>query len=581
MLLVTTALEDSWGTDDEILFMGEWCKLYARKNVWRNRRAETLVDPWSDRERRYVAYQYTEKLYQETINSLANDLNGVHGVNYPVRYWKILCGPWLRLFINVLYHKWECIEEVIGRDMSIRTLAMDINHEQMVPVDMSEFETIMVSDQWNHYLCLAVIKDRGLSCEVVRINGAPPTEATLAVFNKPSARRRLLVSLFERGIRLINRPTSVFISQPYLSKLGTLLLGARLRSVPRVSSYPERNQKYVYNGLLRSQIVARDKPCVGFERLLNKIVLSHIPYYYLEGFGYLQRVVDGMQWQACPTTILTATDHFSDDVFKCYAADKTLTGSKLKIICHGGGGKVKYSDYQTLELDICDNYFTWGWAEYWVSKCTKGFFVKRAIKKRVQNTGQRTLLHITLSQFRYTKFISSMPSYEQFINRYLEDQIQFLNKLPNEIKNETLTKLHYDFQNSIEDRINDKCSNVHYAPMGSDYYKLLSNAKLVVATYNCTTPVESIAMNIPTIIFWYPEHWELAPSAIPFFNKLRACGIFHDSPESAALMVRQVWDDVDGWWQSQDVVSACNEFRMWFCRESREPTRELAEFCNM
>jgi putative transferase (TIGR04331 family) len=581
MLLVTTALEDSWGNDEEILFMGEWCKLYAQKNVWGNRRTETLSDPWSDRERRYAAYQYTEGLYQETINSLAGYLNGIHGVDYPVRYWKILCGPWLRLFINALYHKWECIEDVIRRDESIRTFAMNIKHDQMVPVDMSGFETIMVSDQWNHYLSLEVIKERGLFCETVSIDDAAPAAFTLAVFNKPSARRRLLVSLFERGIRLINRPTSVFISEPYLSRVGTLLLGARLRSVPRLSSYPDWNQIYIYDSLLRSQNVARGKSCVGFEQLLNRIVLSHIPYNYLEGFSHLQRVVDDVKWQACPTAILTATDHFSDDVFKCYAANKILTGSKLKIICHGGGGKVKYSDYQSLELDICDNYFTWGWAEYWVSKCTKGFFVKRAIKKRVKNSGQHTLLHITLSQFRYTKFISSMPSYEQFISRYLEDQIQFLNRLPMEIKNETVTKLHYDFENSIQDRINDKCSNVHYAPMGTDYYKLLSNAKLVVATYNCTTPVESIAMNIPTIIFWHSEHWELTPSAIPLFNKLHACGIFHHSPESAALKVRQVWDDVDGWWQSQDVVSACIDFRMWFCRESREPTKELVDFCNL
>jgi putative transferase (TIGR04331 family) len=581
MLLVLTAIEETWGKDEKILFLGEWCKLYSRKDIWSKRNSVTLSDPWSDRERRFDAYQYTEALYQETINLLAGYLNGVHDVDYPVRYWKILCGPWLRIFINALYHKWECIEDVIRIDKSIKTLIMDIEHEQIVPVDMSEFETIMVSDQWNHYLCLAVIKNRGLTCEAILTKKSASTQATLTVFNKPSIQRRMLVGLFDWGIRFINKPTSVFVSQPYLPKLETLLLAARLRSVPRMTSYPKHNQKYIYDRLLRNRILGGNNPSLGFQQLLNQIVLSHIPYNYLEGFSNLQRVVDNMKWQIRPITILTATDHFSDDVFKCYAANKILTGSKLKIICHGGGGKVKYSDYQAFELDICDNYFTWGWAEYWVSKCTKGFFVKMAMKKRIKNTSQHSLLHITLTQFRYTKFLSSMPSYEQFIKRYLEDQIQFLNKLPNEIKNETVTKLHYDYQNSIENRINDKCSNVNYASMSTNYLKLLSNAKLVVVTYNCTTPVECIAMNIPTIIFWYPEHWELAASAIPFFNKLRACGIFHDSPESAALKVCQVWDDVDGWWQSQEVQSACNEFRMWFGRESSDPTKELLDFCHM
>ena len=43
MLLVTTALEDTWGTDEEILFLGEWCKLYDRKSMWCNRKGSGRV----------------------------------------------------------------------------------------------------------------------------------------------------------------------------------------------------------------------------------------------------------------------------------------------------------------------------------------------------------------------------------------------------------------------------------------------------------------------------------------------------------------------------------------------------------
>jgi putative transferase (TIGR04331 family) len=123
----------------------------------------------------------------------------------------------------------------------------------------------------------------------------------------------------------------------------------------------------------------------------------------------------------------------------------------------------------------------------------------------------------------------------------------------------TITKLYFDHENSIEDRLNDKCSGVRYAQMGTDCYKLLRNSKLVVATNNCTTPVESIAINTLTIPFWYPEHWELAVSPSPFFDKLHDCAVFHDSPESAVLTVNQVRDDVDKWRQSDDVVPAYNE----------------------
>ena len=70
-----------------------------------------------------------------------------------------------------------------------------------------------------------------------------------------------------------------------------------------------------------------------------------------------------------------SADYFSDDLFKYYCANSVLTGSKINLICHGGGGKFKYSDWQDIDFNICDNYFTWGWSES-SSKCVQGFFIK-------------------------------------------------------------------------------------------------------------------------------------------------------------------------------------------------------------
>ena len=129
--------------------------------------------------------------------------------------------------------------------------------------------------------------------------------------------------------------------------------------------------------------------------------------------------------------------------------------------------------------------------------------------------------------------------------------------------------------------MDDLCPELNYATASDNYYKMSSEAKIVISTYNSTTIHETVAMNIPTIMFLRREHWELPPTAIPYFDKLTNCGVFHNSPQSAARMVNKVWDDVDGWWQSEEVVDACNEFKMWFCRESEDPIGELADFCKM
>ncbi|SVB59599.1 uncharacterized protein METZ01_LOCUS212453, partial [marine metagenome] len=48
-LLVSTALEASWSDTEPMLFLGEWCRLYSRRD--RLLSADTLVLPyhWDDR----------------------------------------------------------------------------------------------------------------------------------------------------------------------------------------------------------------------------------------------------------------------------------------------------------------------------------------------------------------------------------------------------------------------------------------------------------------------------------------------------------------------------------------------------
>ena len=88
---------------------------------------------------------------------------------------------------------------------------------------------------------------------------------------------------------------------------------------------------------------------------------------------------------------------------------------------------------------------------------------------------------------------------------------------------------------------------------------LLLHTRVVLYSYNVTTFLESFAMDIPTIMFWNPEHWELRPGAVPAFGLLEEAGLLFRRPADAALKLAEVWDDVDGWWTSEPVRSA----RQW------------------
>src|SRR5207244_625700 len=111
--LVTTAWEDSWVDDEPVLFLGNWCRLYSRRERWSAMDAEVLPWHWADRARYYTDYDYVVGFYERALGAVGAALNAKHGVDYPVRYWRILVGPWLGHFIQILFDRWLSIEEAV------------------------------------------------------------------------------------------------------------------------------------------------------------------------------------------------------------------------------------------------------------------------------------------------------------------------------------------------------------------------------------------------------------------------------------------------------------------------------------
>ena len=69
------------------------------------------------------------------------------------------------------------------------------------------------------------------------------------------------------------------------------------------------------------------------------------------------------------------------------------------------------------------------------------------------------------------------------------------------------------------------------------YYLMIKKCRLFISTYMATTYNESLAANIPSVIYWNSDHWTWADSAETDFIALKSVGIFHDTPKSAAQHV--------------------------------------------
>src|ERR1700690_3580762 len=146
--LATTALEDFWDTSKPIVFLGQWCKRYSRQSYWEPLGGELLASPWQDKKQLYEACQYVDEVYERLLPVLGKALNSVLKVNHSSRYWRIVLGPWLLLYIPVIYDRYMCLRYALDRYPRLTTTVL-ASDKWFTPVDTLEFVQLLKEDPYN------------------------------------------------------------------------------------------------------------------------------------------------------------------------------------------------------------------------------------------------------------------------------------------------------------------------------------------------------------------------------------------------------------------------------------------------
>jgi putative transferase (TIGR04331 family) len=304
-----------------------------------------------------------------------------------------------------------------------------------------------------------------------------------------------------------------------------------------------------------------------FEDFAGALIPQQIPTAYLEGFDQLIEQVRNLPWPDQPKIIWTSNSHNWDDVFKAWAAEKRECGSPLVIGQHGGHyGTGCWSFVEDHEIAASDCYLSWGWSKPDQPKVKPIGQLKSKRPLGICHAEQPGLLLVTAIIPRFSFYMASVVVSRQWLD-YFNDQCAFVENLPVHIREKLTVRLKQpDHGWKQVERWRDNFPAIHIDDGLSNINDLICQNRLYIATYNATTFLESFNMNVPTVIFWNPRHWEMRDSAVPYFEDLKRVGIFHDTPESAARHVTAIWNDVEAWWASTEVVEVLARFKERYCR---------------
>jgi len=559
--LVTTALEDTWPAEDvPVLFLGEWCRLYDRKSVWEKRDAVVAPYHWDDRQKLRKDYLYLKVLYEELLAELVTKLNKVHGVNYSVRYWRIIAGPWLGFFIQMLFDRWTMLCQVAhANDISGVRVRLS-KDEQVVPNDMAAFVQLFLSDTWNETIYGQLLS--WMDIPVKKLDAKTEMLASPGNANAERFAYKFKHSLARMASHLSGafcRDNEYFFIASYLPLNQDLLLQFKLGQLPKLWR-PVAAPAKPANPTARQWGWAFPDNADDFPAIVRSMIPRHIPTAYLEGYSCLVATTKSLRWPKRPKAIFTSNSYCSDDVFKVWAADRVENGTPLIIGQHGGNfGMAKWSFTEDHQAQIADKFLTWGWSDKrWKSVLPVGNL--KGFGRSVVPDERGMALLVQMAMPRYSYHMYSIPVSRQWLS-YFDDQCRFVKSLPKGLQEKILVRLYiHDYGWGQKKRWIDNFPSIQIDDGSDSMASLMKRSRLYISTYNATTYLESLSLNFPTLIFWNKRHSELRPGVEPDFEMLRSVGIFHDTPESAAHHMQSIWGDVAAWWSSASVQSARQRF---------------------
>jgi putative transferase (TIGR04331 family) len=573
--LITTAEEATWRTDAQVLFLGEWCKLYSRKHIWERLDYDVVPYHWDDREKLYSDYLYLQRLYESFLSELSVKLNEIHGVNHTLRYWRILIGPWLGFyFIPMVFDRWEMIQNAVKRYKISGAHVIEGDISQLVPSNMNDFLRLFIGDQWNQVIYSYLLEHwTDVYCEPVVIGSHTATNCAISYSNVSMRQRfrHFIGNIMNKMSTIRVRQDEAFFIADYLTLRESLALQWQIGQLPRLWRPVAPPSVSVNSEFRRWRL--NDKGNSNFEQALRALIPLQIPTVYLEGYGDLKKQVSLLPWPQRPRFIFTSNSYDSDDVFNAWVAEKTEANVPLVIGQHGGSyGAALWNFTEEHELAISDAWLSWGWEENSGKNKIKPVGNLKMFGRRLNWDPKGCALMVEMAMSRYIYHMYSVPVASQWLD-YFDDQVRFVDALPQNLREELLIRLYgQDYGWCQKQRWQDRFPQIHLDDGIVPIAELVKKSRIYISTYNATTFLESLVMNVPTIIFWNPKHWELRASAQPYFDRLKEVGIFHGTPESAADKMMKVWDDVPNWWHQSEIQEA----RLYFCNHfSRLPKNPL------
>lgn len=564
MFLVTTPLKEFWNNEaEERVYLGSWCLFPDHMELWQKEREKILLSPWLDLEEYRESILYTESLSARLLAELRLIFNRQLRKRHSLKYWSILLGPWITVYVSRFLHRYTCLRQALHRWPQLNTclLAGNPHPEKVRPFYRTDVEELRQYSQ--------LLKGMGYSFEARELPSHWLQEHTEAVPQE----------LPYLG-RFVNRDARIVCGWLlYDRQKAEDILRRTGLSFDLVGYYdfekvlPAFTPSPGHTIRLETAAIAAGNE---MEKLLMPALASDLPAWLIEGYEYFDQVTR-TNTSAAQSCYLSAIGCQESKIFQFLAATAVDKGSKLVLTQHGTMyGTYEYLPGRKLEEEMADTYLAWGWApeEHPKLKNVSSPAAHPVSYAKDQVVERVNILYLSNQFDKYfSDFRSAIKCFGT--DRYFGWMCSFLDEMPPELRHSIIFRSKGRVPEGISRHLGSRYEGLRFDTRDTPFAERVRSSR--VAVCDCFTQVYNDALvNLPTVLYWDENLWRANAEARKYLDELKKVGVFWNSPAGAAAHLLKILPEPEAWWTRSDVQDAVAAFQHRFSRYNADFRDEWA-----
>ena len=549
-----TALESHWGTPDNSVFLGGWCKVGERSEVWEKYQPEVLCNLWTQPQEIEKGVNLCLGLSKIAVCQLGKFIDSSYGLGQGDRFYEKLLTIWVSSFLANLYCRYKSVQEACKGAR---------NYQFITTPEASIFPPLKNPYQWHVEVALSHNLNLYLLSDVVRFLGLPCEEREL----KPEVTRKYLKEKYSFKRRMFLKAqyfVNALLSRDFYL-VGNLYNHGTARALVKPSKgmiiedcfYSCPECMFKRDEQLRGQTL--ELGINQFSHLAGELILKYIPLGLLEGapqYLNLARKYPGSKAKA----FLTALDHCANLPWLYLVA---CSEKPVGIIAHGAYHSVyseKYACYSETEKQWADRVYDSGDGSYPLPNLAL-YSLSYSIQEEHLESKQERLLIVGDVHFYYDRLECVLPESNASYEAVPEKEYRFFGYLEESVPVEYRLFLKPRGMKFYE-KIRMLHPNISFHGMlDKPFAQAVNESRLVCiinSNWTSLTSYELLCANKPCVIIYQEPQIPVTDKMQSVMDVLASAGVVHFTVEAAAVHINAIFDTADEWWNS-DVVQKARE----------------------